>query len=468
LTLKSKLPGVLRYLGDTSRNARYISTSSVYLARPKLNEKNQNAGEDGTDGRTKQNIKNVPSIKSNGIKKNIFIPQKIERSPTAILEALSSTIKVVPSSPIYMEIDDPCTHESMTDTNMVAKHNGRKAARLMISTYPDYFSQMWDESINEGFNDDDPSKFKKSKPSEEALLERIKKKAVKEADKMYEECKRNSVALSQEIRESLLELLCVYNCDDPSLTAGTESYLTLNRDIFDWRHDVADTWRQGNQAETLFKELPEKTEKAYNVLLRGMASHHHSNAFAIYSEMKSNNIPVDVESFNCLLKIVHVHTDNYDETMKTIKELLSDMSQMDVTPNTTTFDSAIIPLTHGFTTIDSIKFVFSLLAEMKACNCELQLSTYAPLMRLLFTTRLNKRSGITLNKEQMMEEILNSMEGREFTVSTPLDVSFFSLAASVINTPVRLQTDAEAARHPEPQPQYQCPGTPVVYPDILP
>ena len=60
---------------------RKLIFSSVYIGKSTfLNVVIYNqTGEDGTDGRTKQNIKNVPSIKSNGIKKNIFIPQKIER-----------------------------------------------------------------------------------------------------------------------------------------------------------------------------------------------------------------------------------------------------------------------------------------------------------------------------------------------------------------------------------------------------
>ncbi|GFR71968.1 pentatricopeptide repeat domain-containing protein 3, mitochondrial [Elysia marginata] len=81
---------------------------------------------------------------------NIVIPQKVKRKPTAILEALASTVRNDINQPIYSTIDDPFLY-STTDrakkSHLAAYESGRKTAEHMLSLYPDYFTPIWEDPL---------------------------------------------------------------------------------------------------------------------------------------------------------------------------------------------------------------------------------------------------------------------------------------------------------------------------------
>ncbi|XP_062581597.1 uncharacterized protein LOC134243355, partial [Saccostrea cucullata] len=71
----------------------------------------------------------------------IYGPKKINRSPTALLEALEESVGHECRSYGKFSIDDPaCYHRQFNKAEMMlSTASGRKAARMMMSMYPQVF-----------------------------------------------------------------------------------------------------------------------------------------------------------------------------------------------------------------------------------------------------------------------------------------------------------------------------------------
>lgn len=79
---------------------------------------------------------------SSAAKEEIVVPKRIERSPTAILEALSATVGRDPTAPNYKYHDDPYLIPSSNvgkRTYAMAQESGRKAAQWIKEQHRDLF-----------------------------------------------------------------------------------------------------------------------------------------------------------------------------------------------------------------------------------------------------------------------------------------------------------------------------------------
>jgi len=410
-----KLPNILRqYVLETkifpSAN-RKISTCGVCLgqAEQKFKEKNHELSEQSSNGDGPQKI---------------IVPRKIERSPTAILEALMSTVKYDVNQPMYLALDDPRLlplTDNMKKNQMAAKDNGRKAAQLMISMYPDYFTQIWhSDELSEGYSYDPYQGYQHKEANEAALIERIKAKQVRDAFDVYQTCKKKGISLSQDVQEHLLELLAVYNCKTPEKTSEIRHFIEPNfREIF--RNLPENTWMRGNEAEEVFNSLPDKTVTAYNNLLRGIASNGDEDAaFKLYYEMKEQNIPVDVYTYTKLIRLAPLNKETVEDSILIVQSLLQDMHEAGVHPTLETFNASIGSL-RGFSRFSKAQqFAFSLLSEMAACGIEPQLSTFEMIVNLMYYNKDRARKD-----PRLFESILNYMQGKEYEIKSVHDTTFF-------------------------------------------
>ncbi|KAL1436534.1 hypothetical protein MTO96_049632 [Rhipicephalus appendiculatus] len=79
------------------------------------------------------------------------------------------------------------------------------------------------------------------------------------------------LAVSQDVLQSFLELLCFYNCKQP-----LDEDLTEER----WQRQMAPretrkSWKDGGLAEQVFDSIENKDGRAYAALIQGMAKHYH-------------------------------------------------------------------------------------------------------------------------------------------------------------------------------------------------
>ncbi|RUS75244.1 hypothetical protein EGW08_016993, partial [Elysia chlorotica] len=350
------------------------------------------------------------------------------RSPTAILEALASTVRNDVNQPIYSTIDDPflySTTDRVKKAHLAAYESGRKTAEHMLALYPDYFTQIWDDPLPDAWKKD--SEYIYAEPCEDALNERITKRKVVEAIDMYRTIISNGEPLSQESQEKLLELLVVFNCKDPVEETDIGSYINAP-DYRAFSPFPPCTWQKANAAEEVFDALPEKTASAYCQMIRGMsANYHKEGVLSMYNAMKANKMPVDVETYNAILKVASLDTETIDDVKLFVETILKDMAANNVKPNEKTFISAMVNLRRLSRWSGAKKFVLALFSEMKACGIEPGLSTYVQILHIFYYFK--DRSSKT---PELLEQVLDDLKGKEFECKTENDVQFFRSVMGMI------------------------------------
>ncbi|CAG5122867.1 unnamed protein product, partial [Candidula unifasciata] len=361
--------------------------------------------------------------------KEIKIPDKIERSPTAILEALASTVNNNVNQPVYKSIDDPYLYVSSDRSKkqlLASMDSGRKTAQMMVSMYPDYFTQIWDEPLPDSYRDANLG-YKFTDPSEEALLERIDKFAVEDAISIYKTLMNDNKIPSQETQEKLLDLLLVFKCKSPQPVSDLSTYVNLAPLNKNAPFPVS-TWQNMDIAEEVFNSLPNKTATAYCSMIRGMAAcFDKKSALEMFNRMKSAGFTADVYTYNMLVSIASLDSEAMEDVTQWIESILRDMAAANVRPNAETFNSALANCRRLSRWIGSKKFSLQLMSEMKACGIEPTLGTYSELLRIFYYEKETRSKTPAL-----FEGILKAIEGKEFSCASDSDVMFFRLAMKAI------------------------------------
>ncbi|BFY98764.1 hypothetical protein BsWGS_01804 [Bradybaena similaris] len=369
------------------------------------------------------------TLTDKGDVKEIKIPDKIQRSPTVILEALASTVNNNINQPMYKSIDDPYLYAS-TDRSkkqlLASMDSGRKTAQMMISMYPDYFTQIWEEPLPDSYRDANLG-YKFKDPSEEALLERIDKCAVEDAVSVYKNLMEAKKIPSQETQEKLLDLLLVFKCKSPEAVSDLSTFVNqapLNKNA----PFPVSTWQNMGEAEEVFNSLPNKTAKAYCSMIRGMAVCFDKNAaLDMFNRMKAAGFVADVYTYNMILSLASLEVESMEDVTQFIESIMREMAVNNIRPNVETFNSALANCRRLSRWIGSRKFALALMSEMKACGIEPSLGTYGELLRTFYYEKDTKPKAPTL-----FEGILKEIEGKEFRCTSASDVMFFRLAMKTI------------------------------------
>ncbi|GFO20183.1 pentatricopeptide repeat domain-containing protein 3, mitochondrial [Plakobranchus ocellatus] len=358
----------------------------------------------------------------------INIPQKIKRSPTAILEALASTVRNDVNQPIYVTIDDPylyATTDRTKKAHLAAYESGRRTAEHMLALYPDYFTQIWEDPLPNAWKED--GGYIHTELSEESLEERISKRKVADAIDMYRQIVSKGTSLSQKSQEKLLELLVVFNCKDPEQESDISSFINAPG-YKTFAPFPPNTWKKNNAAEEVFNALPEQTAFAYCQMIRGMAANYHKEGVMnMFNAMKATQMPVDLETYNSILRVASLDTETMDDVKLFIETILKDMAANGVEPNERTFVSAMVNCRRLSRWSGSKKFVLSLLSEMKACGIDPGLSTYVEIVQIFFYFK-----DKVPKTQEMFEQIIDNLKGKEFECKSENDVQFFRSAMGTI------------------------------------
>ncbi|KAK3590258.1 hypothetical protein CHS0354_041336 [Potamilus streckersoni] len=377
----------------------------------------------------------VSSAQTTGdVVEKIEIPKRKKRDSLSILKALSSTVGKDDLAPGYMFVDDPyLIPRNPREQKMFAlsKSSGREAARYMISKVPDCFEQDTAAPHIPAFMPPKTS-YDHTDPTELALIERIQMRHVKNAIEIYQHIKRNGSNLKEETMLRFLELLCVFNGQEPPPVPHPETVFFSSQEaqkkprFKEGIKDASKTTWDNQLAETLFEELPNKTPEAYTYLIRGMAKYFEADkAFHLYSELKEKKISVGKEVYDTMLRMSGKYSTSSEECFKHIQDLFIDMSAAKVKPDVLTFNAALKSLNKfaGFLSdpkIRGVDYVGRYLAEMKFLGIEPCLATWA---HVLFITCFQKNSD-----GAKLYEIIDHLQGQEMTFQDPDDLTFFSLA----------------------------------------
>ncbi|KPP73135.1 pentatricopeptide repeat domain-containing protein 3, mitochondrial-like, partial [Scleropages formosus] len=311
------------------------------------------------------------------------------RNELAVLQALSSTVQRDPTASHYRFQDDPyLTPRTASEFKLfsLSQESGRNAAKYIINTYPNFFLKDYAEPHIPCLMPESLQP-KVTEVCEAGLRELIHLRKVRSAVDMYDRLLQAGTVVSLELTNNLLDLICFYGDQDPVQGDQAEPEKTAEGEVvqdpaprrkegrFRKSDSLHRTWRKDNNAERIFHLMPERNERSYGALIRGMVKYGaHSKAFDLYTDMQNNRMAADVHAFNALIAAAPEVRQKYSEKWDLIAEMLKQMNKLGVRPTLLTFNTVLKSLLRCGPL--SRALVLQVLGEMKALGIEPSLATY--------------------------------------------------------------------------------------------
>lgn len=353
---------------------------------------------------------------------------KIRRGPTDILEALAATVSRDYTAAHYKFEDDPYlipVSNSAKRSYALSKESGRKAARWIRDSYPRYIIEgdavpkIPPFSPKESYTD-------KSEVSLETLQGCIAAVDVTNSIAVYENLKPKGIEIDTATRQQLLELLCFYNCENaPDVEFIEENWF---RGVS--FKNVRKAWRGSGLVDQLFNEMQPKTSHAYAAMIRGLSKHLQSErAWLLFKEMQENRLPIDVETYNAILRQACYLRETSESRWQLSESLLAEMRQAGLRPNLGTLNVLLENFSRMGMWKNAKKLALQVLAELHRLGIEPSLGSYYFLL-LIFCRERGPVSTI-------LYDIIDQLRGKELSIRNPKDVFFFVTAMDVCHTHLR-------------------------------
>ncbi|GBL93235.1 Protein PTCD3, mitochondrial [Araneus ventricosus] len=298
----------------------------------------------------------------------------------------------------------------------LSKESGRKAARYFLENYPELFK--CNKSVPHIKAFDPPIVYtEENVTSAESLRDCIMDCHVDNSILVYNILKTKGIAVSEDLKQDLLELLCFYNCKQPVSDEYYEERFFARTD-----KGPEDKWDCKGMAEELFKEM-EQGSQAYGAMISGAAKFRDADrALSLFAEMKDKGLPGTVEVYNSLISISSLIQEAPQLRFDYVQQLLGNMTSDGLQPNLYTMNAILESFVQGRWR-KSMPYSLSVLAEMRRLKIEPSVGTYY-LLLMIFCS--NDFSNATV-----LYDIMNQLGGKELEIRHPTDVYFFNTAMEV-------------------------------------
>ncbi|XP_009953858.1 PREDICTED: pentatricopeptide repeat domain-containing protein 3, mitochondrial, partial [Leptosomus discolor] len=373
--------------------------------------------------------------KSEVTREEIVLPRRKTWDKLAVLQALASTVKRDPTAAHYMFQDDPFLmprNAANSRLFSLSKESGRNAAKYIIKQFPQYFDKTLAEPnvpcLMPEFLTPQIEGL-----SEEALKERIHLRRVKDSVSLFDQLIQAGTPVSLETTNSLLDLLCFYgdgestpeeeqegkeDLEEPEVNSSEQK--APKRQFQRGSQSAGCRWRENNNAERIFKIMPERNAHSYCTMIRGMVKHGASaKAYDVYIDLLNERHKADVHTFNALITAVPYLKDRFLERWELAKVFLNHMAEQGVQPNLLTFNALLKTLRRCGGVGRSMSLL--VIKEMEALDIEPSLATYDHLLFIFYR-------GVDLHPSGIISEVLDDVEKRSFTPQDPDDANFFITA----------------------------------------
>lgn len=279
------------------------------------------------------------------------------------------------SAPHYKYHDDPfLIPKNFLNQRSFAlsKESGRKAARFFLDKYPELFYRDDAEPKIPAFSYKD--EYSPELEYEESdLINCIHSFQVLNAIQLYNDLKEKNVLISQKTIQSLLELVCFYNCNERSDPEYLEESWFGRDEPENMQRKL---WNDASFANTLFKEM-EKSESAYSAMIRGLGKFNAgSQTFKMYQEAKERGFRLDTETYNHVIKIVPFVRETSDARWELADEVMVEMKSKGVMPNTSTFTELLQVIYRNTNWALGNVISLKLMSEMKKLKIHPSLATF--------------------------------------------------------------------------------------------
>jgi pentatricopeptide repeat domain-containing protein 3 len=244
---------------------------------------------------------------------------------------------------------------------------------------------------------------------------------VTDAILVFKLLQKNNIDIPADLRQSFFEFICFYNCEDPLDEDLIEERWFRQSERGKERHRK--TWKDGDLHEQIFAETEPKDSRAFSTIIRGMSKFYQvEKAWAFYNDALSRGIALDVEAFNSILNCVTFLKESSELRFELIVEILTAMKNAAVEPNLGTLNACLgtISMMGGKNPRD---YALTMLAEFKAAGIEPSLASWTYVLQ----TFCKDRGPVS----HVIVDILNQIEGKEFTMRDIKDTNFFVTAMDV-------------------------------------
>ncbi|XP_055594767.1 protein PTCD3 homolog, mitochondrial [Uranotaenia lowii] len=354
----------------------------------------------------------------------IVIPRRIERGPTDILNALSATVGYDPTAAHFKYHDDPYLipmSNMSRKTYAMAQEAGRKAAKWIRQENTKLFQHKEADPPIEAYV---PTMIYTEESQVQAtdLKQLIEHVQIQDAILVYNLLKKNNIEVDQELKQSLLELLCFFNHEE----ALDEEFIEERwfRQGSNNRGRLRKTWKDYELAEQIFHEIEQKKPEHYAALIRGMAKYCQvEKAWALYQETIEKGISLDTNTFNSLLQIASFLKESYEMRWELTCDVLSAMKSQGLKPNVGTLNAILQTITTIGGYNHPRSYALKTLSEFKKLGIEPSLASWYYVLAIFCRER-----GPT---SHVLHDIMNEIENKEFEIVDPKDTFFFVTAMDV-------------------------------------
>ncbi|XP_025968585.2 small ribosomal subunit protein mS39 [Dromaius novaehollandiae] len=368
-------------------------------------------------------------------REEIVLPRRKTWGKLAVLQALASTVNRDPTAAHYMFQDDPFLMPRNTASSRLlslSKESGRSAAKYIIKEFPQYFDKTIAEPNIPCLMPENLTPQIEG-VSEAALKERIHLRRVKASVDLFDQLLQAGNPVSLETTNSLLDLLCFYgdgesaqekqheqkgDLEEPEGNASEQK--SPKRQFQKSLNSSGSRWRENNNAERIFKIMPERNAHSYCTMIRGMVKHGApAKAYDMFTDLLNERHKADVHTFNALITAVPYLKEKFAERWVLVKDFLNHMVQQEVQPNVLTFNAVLKTLRRCGGVGRGVSL--SVIKEMNALDIEPSLATYEHLLYIFY------RSA-ELRPSTIITEIIEEVEKKSFTPQDPDDANFFATA----------------------------------------
>jgi len=288
--------------------------------------------------------------------KPVQLPNRIKRSPSAVLRAMASVVGKDDTAPAYQFHDDPylIPYNSMRKIDYVlSKDSGRKAARYVLDRHPELFEKNLIEMQPKIKAFMPRLQVTEKNANVELLANFVDSFSVPQAIETYKHLQNKGEAgIEPELKQKLLELVCYHNERE-----------ALDEDFFreQWQMTTdpdADLWAKNTEAvaESILNEiledadLDQKAKIKANLTLAcayakfNLTPHMCSHIDEAYRSAKEAAMEaaagddvtgdlLDLNVFNAVIQRYARNTSGVEDPMGKAKEVLADMKTFKVKPD---------------------------------------------------------------------------------------------------------------------------------------
>lgn len=269
------------------------------------------------------------------------------------------------------------------------------------------------------------------------LQENIEAFNASDAIMVYKLLVNKEVPVSDDLKQSLLELVCFYNEGSP-----------LPFDLFEeraadaakkrLRDAKAEEWIDSCFADQLFQSIEPKTPAAYNTMIRALYKFNKpQRAEELFNEAEKNGISLDCATYNACIRNIDKKETTAEGRWDEILAKLKEMNGKNIRPNIHTLNAILQAIKSGGYIHQIREHTLSVLAEFKRLNIDPSLETYSHLLAIFH--------GKNAPPSSMISNILDELESRKDLIPQSVaDFTFFYKAMEACR--YRIKNSASYAR----------------------